>query len=97
MLPVGGISFAGIGGTRCLDITPRALSQVFEMRRRLVLIRRGGEGAIARHHRRGNITAGSHAERRRRGLHDVIFGVLLDDLGHSSIMTAVSDNASDSV
>jgi hypothetical protein len=47
MLPVGGVGLAGIGGACRLDVLARPVGQVSEMRRRLVLISRGGEGAVA--------------------------------------------------
>ena len=47
MLPVGGISLAGIGGTGGFDITPRSISKAYEMGGRLVLNGERGEGAFA--------------------------------------------------
>lgn len=44
MLPVGGISLAGIGGTRGFDITPGAISKACKMGERLILTGGRGEG-----------------------------------------------------
>ena len=87
MLPIGGIGFARVGGTGGFNITPGAISKACKMGGRLVLNGERGEGAIARHPRRGNITLRRRAERRRRDLLEVIFGFLLDHLGviHSSL------------
>nr|WP_245292911.1 hypothetical protein [Pararhizobium arenae] len=93
MLPIGGIGFACIGGTGGFDIAAGAIGKVGEMSWWVIIVGNGGECAIARHLQRRNITAGGCAERRRRDRLDMIFAVLLDDLGHFSIMTRTSDNA----
>lgn len=93
MLPVGCVGFACIGGAGRCDVATGTISEVGEMSRCLVLAGETGEGAVARHLRRGNLIPGRRAERRRLALLDVIFGVLLDDLGHFFIMTKTSDNA----
>ena len=93
MLPVGAVRFARIGGTGRRDIAAGAIGKAGEVAWYLVLVDERGVGAIARHLRRGNTTPSRGAERWRRGRLDVNFGVLLDDLGHFSIISIMSDDA----
>lgn len=79
VLPVGGVSLAGIRRTCRLDVTPGAIGETCEMGRRRLLDGERGEGPVVQHLRRGNIMP------RRR--------VLLDDFGQFSIMSKMSDNA----
>lgn len=101
MLPIGGIGFAGVGGTGCLDIIAGLIGQLLQVGGEgcTRFWRRGGEPGIGRRHagrrlRRGNVTVGRCAERRSRTLLDLNFAVLLDDLAHFLIMTRMNDNGS---